>query len=177
MNGVYTLTLDERAELDKLLAEYANADIALRHAQGRRHDANHAVAEFISKHAKAQYAKGIDDGVAGMEMAAPVVIQTHDERAIEVPTGTMTGTMSLPPWSTSNFPIPTTAQSLGAKHEKQLAPVPDCSCATCCEARALEGIGKAKLLPAALRDEELPYPHGRVDEIAFTPDPATSGGN
>lgn len=115
------LTLEERAQFERLLAEYANAEMDCVRAHTRRHDASHAIQDWVNARTKSLVSAALE----GMT-AAPIITMQGDF----VPTGT--------PYKLRPFHDAEVAR--GEKHLKQDAPVGDCSCPTCCEVRALRGI-------------------------------------
>lgn len=117
------LTLEDRSKFESLLAEYANAEMDLMRATSRRHDALHRILGYVNK----RTATLVEEAKAAQPELAMIV--THDEVAVEVPAGTQT------PKAFHDAEV-----ARGAKHYRKDAPVPECSCATCCEARALAGI-------------------------------------
>lgn len=153
----FNLTLEERSKFESLLAEYANAEMDCIRASGRRHDALHRVLDYVNGRTALQiasgYQRGVVEGMSREEVAMPSVLDEVHTIPDDVPTGT---TMAVP--------FTTNELEAGAMHYKHDAPVDCCQCGVCCTARALKSIGKpATLLPPALRDEELPHPHGPLD--------------
>lgn len=101
------MSLDERAKFESLLAEYANAEMDCVRSSGRRHNAMHAILDYINDRTR----KTINAALA--------------EQLGQMPTGPSTAK-----------PLHDAEIARGAKHSKEGTPVGDCSCITCCEARA-----------------------------------------
>lgn len=133
------LTLDERHSFESLLAEYANAEMDLVRATGRRHNASHAIQDWVNARTARLATDAYHEGIASVHVAALDAAETAAleaqadaiSSAPQVPTGT--------PYKLKPFHDAEIAR--GERHLKQDAPVGDCGCPTCCEKRALASIG------------------------------------
>src|ERR1044071_4961525 len=119
------MSLDERQQFEKLLAEYANAEMDVVRSAGRRHIALHACIDFINARTNVEVREAFKAGADyGYEMPRP-------PSPPNVPTGTMR-IDRLEPISNEHL-------DMGAMHLKGIEglPVDCCQCATCCEVRSL----------------------------------------
>jgi hypothetical protein len=116
------LTLEERDKFEALLTEYANASIALVQASGRRHDALHAIEDYVNNRTGRMATDAYHEGIASVIVPA------------DVPTGT-----SRVVFNNAN----------GASHLSVDPSVPhdDCLCAVCNDARAAQRITKRERRP------------------------------
>lgn len=140
MTKTLDLTLEERAKFESLLTEHANAWMDVVRATERRHKALHAVNDYVNHRtgrlASDAYHEGLYENRAPLPPIVPMGTQQDCTDVLtdeEIAAGTA---HARGPW----------------------VPLKGCGCSTCCEYRALAGIGT-------------------TTEVAFTPDPATSGGN
>jgi len=124
------MSLDERQQFEKLLAEYANAEMDVVRSAGRRHNALHACIDFINKRTNNELREAFKLGIDyGYELPHPPPI---------VPTGTMR-VERLEPIAQHHL-------DQGARHLENVEglPVYGCACSTCCEKRALANIGRVE---------------------------------
>lgn len=128
------LTLDERHKFESLLAEYANAEMDVMRATGRRHDALSRIREYVNDRTNQLATEAYHEGVASV-----VIVQTHDERAVEVPTGTPSFNPSpLDVAHVMGIYVACTPDEIadGRYHTNgPWVPVKNCSCRTCVEHR------------------------------------------
>jgi hypothetical protein len=114
------LTLDERQKLERLLAEYANAEMDCVRASGRRHNALHAVLDFVNDRTKQVVS---DNAAAVFKLSTDAVVAAFN---VQLPVSVPTGTLD---------PAKMIARNVIGHDHTQPIPQEHCACQVCNETR------------------------------------------